>query len=77
MDKSELYAMDLTNATWLRAGKTLDQPSKYNCVEWTLLPNGGVAIRDSNNHAAGTLMFTDEEWGAFTHGIRTGDVRSV
>lgn len=77
MDKSELYALDLTDAVWHRAGRTLDMPKKYNCVEWATLPGGAVAVRDSNNHAAGTLMFTPGEWDAFTDGIRTGDVRAV
>lgn len=76
-DKAELYALDLTGAVWHRAGRTIDMKSKYNCVEWAPLPGGGVAVRDSNNPAAGTLRFDQGEWDAFTDGIRTGDIRAV
>lgn len=69
--------MDLTGAVWHRPGRTIDMPKKYNCVELAYLPDGAVAVRDSNNPAAGTLRFDQGEWDAFTDGIRTGDIRAV
>ncbi|MGH3766892.1 MAG: DUF397 domain-containing protein [Pseudonocardiaceae bacterium] len=38
-----------------------------------LLPDGVVAIRDSNDTTRPALVFTHGEWAAFTDGVRDGE----
>ena len=42
------------------------------CVEVARKPEG-VAVRDSKSPDGGTLFFTNEEWEAFTHGVKSGE----
>jgi hypothetical protein len=45
------------------------------CVEIANLPEGGVAIRDGKSgDASPVLTFTQDEWGAFTAAIRSGEL---
>jgi hypothetical protein len=43
------------------------------CVEVALLPDGGVAVRDGKHPDSPVLVFTPEEWAAFTAGARDGE----
>lgn len=43
------------------------------CVEVLVLPDGGVAVRDSKDPNGPVLSFTPEEWSAFTAGVRAGE----
>lgn len=43
------------------------------CVEVAPLANGSVALRDSKEQDAPVLVFTPEEWTAFTAGVREGE----
>jgi hypothetical protein len=48
--------------------------SSGNCVEVAPLPDGGVALRDSKDRAAGpVLAFTRTEWAAFLDGLDRGE----
>lgn len=44
-----------------------------NCVEVAELDHGGRAVRDSKDRTGPVLMFTAEEWSAFTSGVRDGE----
>lgn len=43
-----------------------------NCVEVADLDRGR-AVRDSKNPAGPALMFTADQWSAFTAGVRAGE----
>ncbi|WP_084955955.1 DUF397 domain-containing protein [Thermoactinospora rubra] len=43
------------------------------CVEFAQLADGNVAIRDSKQQDGPVLVFTPEEWEAFTAGVRDGE----
>jgi Domain of unknown function (DUF397) len=44
-----------------------------NCVEVARNLPGIVAVRDSKDHGGPALMFTPDEWAAFTAGVRDGE----
>ncbi|WP_327088165.1 DUF397 domain-containing protein [Nonomuraea sp. NBC_01738] len=43
------------------------------CVEFATLADGNVALRDSKEQDGPVLVFTPEEWIAFTAGVRVGE----
>jgi hypothetical protein len=43
------------------------------CVEVAKTKNGNVALRDSKNPQAGTLLYTPAEWDAFTQAVKKGE----
>ena len=43
------------------------------CVELTTTPAGMIAMRNSNNPAAGTAVFTKDEFQAFLLGVKAGE----
>jgi Domain of unknown function (DUF397) len=43
------------------------------CVEVATHPDGGLAVRDSKNKTGPMLRFTDDEWHAFTAGVKAGE----
>lgn len=47
-------------------------PCCGNCVE-VRASGEEFEVRDSKNPAAGTLMFTQEEWVAFVAGVKAGE----
>jgi len=44
-----------------------------NCVECALLPDGGVAVRNSRDPEGPALVYTPAEIEAFILGVRDGD----
>ena len=44
-----------------------------NCVELAVLPEGGVAVRDSKDPQGPMLRFTSAEWAAFAGGMAAGE----
>lgn len=44
-----------------------------SCVEAAPLPDGRVAVRNSNDPAAGTVYFTRAEIHAFLQGAKAGE----
>ncbi|MFF7633275.1 DUF397 domain-containing protein [Kitasatospora sp. NPDC008050] len=67
--KPELYALDLSNAVWRKS--PLSQTNS-DCLEYTDLPGGGKAIRDSKNPHFQPLCFDGAEWDAFKRGVQEG-----
>ncbi|MFE3451333.1 DUF397 domain-containing protein [Nonomuraea sp. NPDC059194] len=43
------------------------------CVEFAQLADGNVALRDSKDEDGPVLVFTQDEWTAFTAGVRDGE----
>ncbi|MEV0435858.1 DUF397 domain-containing protein [Nocardia sp. NPDC050413] len=60
--------IDLTGATWQRAGDGDDAS-----VEVAMLDEGNVALRDGKNPDGPVLVFTPSEWAAFTAGVHDGE----
>jgi hypothetical protein len=47
--------------------------SSNACVAAALLPDGGIAVRNSNKPDAGIVTFTPREWDAFLAGVKDGE----
>lgn len=43
------------------------------CAEAAVCPDGRIAVRNSNDPAAGTVFFTRAEMGAWINGIKNGE----
>jgi hypothetical protein len=71
MDKTELYARDISGVTWRKS--RYSEVDMNECVEVTELGDGAVAVRDSNNPGRPDLRFTASEWAAFIDGVRDGE----
>jgi hypothetical protein len=67
--KTELYAYDLSNATWRKSSAS---GAENNCVEIANLPGGAKAVRDSKNLDREPLRSAASEWSAFRQGVLTG-----
>jgi uncharacterized protein DUF397 len=64
------FRVDLSTAVWRKS--TRSSPSCDNCVEVAFV-GGAIAVRDSKNRDAGTLLFTPGEWDAFVAGTKDGE----
>jgi hypothetical protein len=73
MDKTALYARDISGLTWRKSSKS--SPDGQECVEVAELGGGAVALRDSTNPTRPDLRFTASEWEAFVDGVRNGEFR--
>ncbi|MEA2492197.1 MAG: hypothetical protein QOJ29_108 [Thermoleophilaceae bacterium] len=63
-------AQDLSAVSW--------QTSSYSqsggeCVQAAFLPDGGVALRHSNDPDGSVLIYTRGEWHAFLKGAKDGE----
>jgi hypothetical protein len=69
--------MDLTGATWRKASST-GEPGEAS-VEIAVLPGSKegsdrvIAMRDSRSPEGPVLIFTPDEWRAFTAGVQDGE----
>ncbi|EFE78016.1 BldB protein [Streptomyces filamentosus NRRL 11379] len=68
-EKDELYALDISDVTWLSAPGTEEAEER---VEIAHLPGGGVAMRSSLDPDT-VLRYTEAEWTAFVLGARDGE----
>lgn len=73
MDKTALYARDLTALRWVKGSRSHDDDPPDNCVEVATFSDGVRALRDSKRPDLPALMFTPTEWSAFTAGVRDGE----
>lgn len=58
---------ELAGALW---HKSSHSGSDNNCVEHGRLITGRQAVRDTKNHAHGTLTFTPDTWQQFVNTLR-------
>lgn len=61
--------VDVSGATWVRAGEGPDGDS----VEIAMLADGHVGMRDGKAPGGPVLVFTPGEWSAFTAGVHDGE----
>lgn len=73
MDKTALYARDITGAQWRISSRSHDDEPPDNCVEVALFDDGAVALRDSTSPSRPELRFTAGEWSAFTASVRASE----
>ncbi|GAA2291297.1 hypothetical protein GCM10010149_43210 [Nonomuraea roseoviolacea subsp. roseoviolacea] len=62
--------IDTTTLPWR---KSRSCQGSSGCVEVAPLADGNVALRDSKTDDGPVLVFTPEEWDAFTAGVRGGE----
>jgi Domain of unknown function (DUF397) len=58
---------DYCGARWRKSTYSM---GSGDCVEFSELPSGEVALRDSKDQAGPVLVFGPGEWGAFVSGLR-------
>jgi hypothetical protein len=63
--------MDLAQARWHKS--SYSNGNGGACVEVAGNLRDVVAVRDSKNHEGPVLVFTSDEWEAFTAGVRGGE----
>ena len=56
--------------TWIKSSYSGSGGSE--CVEVAILPDGGMAVRDSKDPSGPMLRFTSGEWCAFVGGVKAG-----
>lgn len=61
---------DLSGAVWHKSSQSADG---QNCVEVADNLPRVVAVRDTKDREAGTLLFTHGEWTAFLSGVKDGE----
>lgn len=64
--------MDLSDLEW-RKSSFSGENGNSGCIELALLPDGGVAIRDSKDHTLAPHVYTAAEWEAFVLGVHAGE----
>lgn len=62
-------SVDLSGAKWFKSSRST---ATRECVEVAFLDSGTVGVRDSMNPGGGALVFTADEWDAFTGTMRNG-----
>jgi len=62
---------DLTGATWRKS--TYSNGTGGDCVEIVKMPGGVRALRDSKNPHGPVLLFSANQWQAFTHGVKLSE----
>jgi hypothetical protein len=68
-EKAELYALDISDATWLSAPGS----NSEDRIEIAYLPGGAVALRNPSDPDGTVLRYTAAEWHAFVLGVRDGE----
>ncbi|GII66436.1 hypothetical protein Skr01_65210 [Sphaerisporangium krabiense] len=68
-EKAELYAMDISDVTWLSAPGSTSEDR----IEIAYLRGGAVAMRNPSDPAGTVLRYTAAEWNAFVLGVRDGE----
>ena len=65
--------MDFDALEWRKSSFSEEGTSDDSCIEVALLPDGGVAIRDSKNLSLRPHVYTAAEWDAFVKGVHNGE----
>ncbi|HEY3733671.1 MAG TPA: DUF397 domain-containing protein [Streptosporangiaceae bacterium] len=64
-------ATSLPDAVWIKS--SFSGPTGGNCVEFSRLADGEIAVRNSRHPAGPALIFTPAEWDAFLLGAKDGE----
>lgn len=59
----------MTDLEW----RTSSYTDNGTCVEVAKLPNGGRAVRQSNDPTGPVISYTRPEWDAFIAGVKAGE----
>ena len=65
-----MSSVDLTGVLWRKSSRTGGNGGGGTCVEVAALPDGRVALRNSNAPEAGVLFFTRAEMAAWIGGVQ-------
>ena len=65
-----MAAPDLATAQWRTSSFSADNGV---CVEVAALPDGRIAVRNSNHPEDGVVLFTRAEMNAWIHGVKAGE----
>jgi hypothetical protein len=63
---------DISQLTWFKSSYS---SGDGQCTICTRLPGGGMAVRDSKHPGGPALLFSADEWQAFTEGIKLSEPR--
>lgn len=63
---------DLTNLRWRKSSYSVPMANQ-ECVEMADVPDGGVALRHSQQPGGAILLYTAGEWDAFVKGAKAGE----
>lgn len=70
-DTNACVEVAFADAAWFKSSRSDGQGAQ--CVEVAYAADA-VGVRDSKQHGAGpVLVFTPEEWRAFTEGVKSGE----
>lgn len=58
---------------WRKSSFSGDSDDTLGYVEVALLPDGGVALRDSKDRDGQIHVYTATEWHAFVKGVHAGE----
>jgi hypothetical protein len=70
MSEANVATKDLSTTHWRISSFSGNNGS---CVEVAALPDGRIAVRNSNRREAGTVLFTRREMGAWIKGVKVGE----
>jgi hypothetical protein len=69
--RNGMTATALTGVKWQKSSGS--GPTGGNCVEVAALAGGDVAVRNSRDLDGPALIFTRDEWEAFSDGLAAGE----
>jgi Domain of unknown function (DUF397) len=61
---------DYSSAQWRKSSYSM---CTGNCVEFSQLPGGEVALRDSKDQRGPAISFSPGAWGAFVSGLKAAE----
>jgi hypothetical protein len=61
---------------WHKSSFSGSGGASSGCVEVALLPDGGIAVRDTKDRARAAHRHTAPAWRAFLAGVRAGEFSS-
>ncbi|MEV4239612.1 DUF397 domain-containing protein [Nocardia sp. NPDC049737] len=66
---SDKYGVNLSGARWFKSTRS---SGTKDCVEVAFLSSSFVGMRDSKNPGGPALVFTPDQWDAFTTAVADG-----